>query len=263
VAGSNTDNPTGALLSASILGGDLLELGKAIQVADEGGADLLQLDVADGHFTPTISFGEEVAKRARAVTALPIEVHLMVSRPQDWIGVMADLDVDFVLFHVEAAQRLQATMRIASDRGLGVGLAMNTETPPERLEYVLPYVDVVTLMAILPGFSGQQFIPETLRKIEKLRQTIDDRAVATLIEVDGGVKEDNVATIVAAGADLVVASSAIYHQPDPRRAVKALQARMREPHLSPERTERIATYLRGIETRRAARGSSLAAIPRS
>ncbi|MBS1828817.1 MAG: ribulose-phosphate 3-epimerase [Acidobacteria bacterium] len=215
------------LLSASVLGANWLAFGEAVSIAETSGADLLQIDVADGIFTPTITFGEELVRRIRAATSLPIEVHLMVSRPQDWISMMADVGADYIIFHYEAVQRLQGIVDQVRKRGVGVGIALNSETPAEVLEYVLPYIDLVTVMAILPGFAGQKFIPEAMEKVTRLRRLIDKTGSKACIEIDGGIKAQNISSVVEAGADIVVASSAIYQTPDPALATTDLKQRMK------------------------------------
>ena len=236
------------LLVASILGADWLQFGAAVEIAENAHADLIQIDIVDGHFAPTITFGEELVKRVRQKTALPLEVHLMVSRPQDWISLVANIGVEFILFHAEAAQRLHGTVEMCRRAGVGAGVVLNPATPPETLQYVLPYVDIVTLMAISPGFAGQSFIPETLAKIEKLRHLIDqdDRSLA-LIEVDGGIKRDNVAEVVNAGADMVVASSAIYQAANPEAAGAELKQAMTWPANAADRQENVGAFLKRIE----------------
>jgi len=254
------------LVSASILGADYLHLGDAIHLAEVSGSDLLQLDVADGIFVPTITFGEGLAKLIREATSLPLEVHLMVSRPGDWIPVMADLGADFVLFHAEAVSRLHATVEQARMHGLGIGVALNTETPPTAVEYVLPYIDLVTVMAILPGFAGQPFVPGTLNKIAALRTLIDASAKPdVLIEVDGGIKPNNVSEVVSAGADIVAVSSAIYSSENPRSAVRDLKDRAARVFRDPERADRIrqSSFVRRMHSRRFPVGASRDAISSS
>ncbi len=252
-AASDTQKKT-PLVSTSILGANWLAFGDAVKLAEEVETDLFQIDVADGCFVPTISFGEELVRSIRSVTNVPMEVHLMVSRPQDWIHIMADRGADVVIFHVEAVQRVHSIMDMAKRAGLGVGLALNSETRPVVLEHILPYVDVVTLMAILPGFSGQPFLPETYEKIALLRKMIDDEGCKTLIEIDGGVKADNIEKIIAAGADSVVVSSGIYHAKDPRSAMKDMRASMKRAwNSSHGRSENVSHYLSEIVRRRAAK----------
>lgn len=239
------------LLSVSLLGADWLNFGDAVKVATDVGADLIQIDIADGIFTPTITFGEELVRRVKDVCDIPIEVHLMVSRPQDWISIMGDIGVDFVMFHVEAVQRLHSTIELVKQKGMGVGVVLNTETRPEVIEYILSYVDLITLMAILPGFAGQNFIPETYAKIKRLKEIIHrSDNCNVLIEVDGGVKSHNVSQIIEAGADIVLSSSAIYHSSDPYSAVRELRKSMVWPSNENDRKQRIHYYINKIYERR-------------
>ena len=232
-----------SLLAASILGADWLQFGRAIEIAQEAGADLIQVDIADGHFVPTISFGEELVRRIRENSKLLIEVHLMVSQPQDWIRMMADIGADYVLFHAEVVQCLHAMIELARNAGIGVGVVLNSESHPNLLTYVLPYIDIVTLMGIIPGFAGQTYLPETTKKIQKLRTLIDDTGVPVLIEVDGGVKQKITAELVHAGADILVASSAIYKASDPVAAGKQMKDSMALPVAEERRMRNIGAFL--------------------
>jgi ribulose-phosphate 3-epimerase len=235
------------LISISILGADWLKFGEAIDIAVRAKADLLQIDIADGVFTPTITFGEELVKRIKEVTNIPIEVHLMVSRPQDWIPLMSEIGVEFVLFHVEAVQRVHATIDLIKRFEMGVGLVLNSETRPEVVEYLLPYIDLVTLMAIIPGWSGQKFIPETIVKINKLREIIDkSKNPNVLIEVDGGISKENALDVIEAGADILIASSSIYKQKDPLRAAFELKDRINNSS-NDQRRHRIQQFLKNIK----------------
>jgi ribulose-phosphate 3-epimerase len=240
------------LIAASVLGADWLNFGSAFLLAEEAGADSFQIDIADGHFTPTITFGEELVRRLRNVTKLPIEVHLMVANPYEWIPRIASLGADEVIFHVETVNRLQATIELARRHNIGVGLALNTETRVENLEHVLPYVDMITLMAILPGYAGQPFIPETYEKIRRLREMIVSMGnAAPVIEVDGGVKISNIKEIISAGADSIVVSSAIYDVDEPRQSLEKL----RDTGGFVGNGEAIKNYLSKIEERRSKRNN--------
>jgi len=211
-------------IAASILGADWLHFGREIQTAENAGADRMQIDIADGHFTPTITFGEELVRRCKEVSRLPLEIHLMVSRPQDWFRIMADIGVEMVIFHVEAVSRLHACIIEAQKFGLKVGLALNSETDPDCLRYELNYIDQVTLMAILPGFARQKFIPETIAKVKKLRGMIDDGKHDVVVQIDGGVNLKTAPAIAQAGVTSVVTSSYLFSSQDPAAAIAALRA---------------------------------------
>lgn len=214
------------LISGSILGADHLALGKTVAEMEEAGIDLLQIDVADGVFTPTITFGEELVRRIREETTLPLEVHLMVSRPQDWFEVMGKAGADVILFHSEVPVRVHGLIEQARQSVQRVGIVLNTETPPEAIRYLLPHVDVVMLMGILPGFAGQRFVTNTLDKLRDLREMIEllDVPNRPLLSLDGGVTIDNAGSIVEAGADILVAASALTGGGDVAAARKALDA---------------------------------------
>jgi ribulose-phosphate 3-epimerase len=219
------------LLAVSILGADWLRLGEAVEAAEKAGVDLIQIDVADGHFAPSITFGEELIKRVKEITELPIEVHLMVTDPEVWISPMRDLEVEVMIFHAEAVQSLHSTIVEVKTAGLGVGVALNIETAVDTLRYVLPEIDLVTLLSVPPGFAGQRFVPKVLSKASLLQALIADTPESTaVVEVDGGVNSKNVAQVIASGADVVVASSALYASNDITKAtdeIKTIMAQVR------------------------------------
>ncbi len=150
-------------IAASILAGDLLNLGEAIAISERAGADVISLDICDGHFVPTISFGEEVVRRTCRVTKLPVEVHLMVSRPDDWVVRMAGMGHFRMLFHIEASQRAMGVVQAIAKQGVKPGIAMNPESPVAAVQTLLPYVDNVCMMGIAPGFAGQPLLDYTYR----------------------------------------------------------------------------------------------------
>jgi ribulose-phosphate 3-epimerase len=249
------------LFSASILGADWFNFGHAVNTAVDAGADMIQIDIADGHFTPTITFGEELVRRIRAATALPIEAHLMVSNPNSWVAALGSLGVDFIIFHWEAVHRVQATINAVKNAGTGVGIALNSETRVDQLEHVLPYLDVITLMAILPGFARQRFIPETLVKVERLRKMIDElpRDSRPIIEIDGGIKPNTIQPVIQAGADAVVTSSAIYEADNPRTSLNDLASLAGAGR--PEAAAALSTFLARVKERRDARKSDIESRP--
>jgi ribulose-phosphate 3-epimerase len=210
-------------IAGSILSGDLLNLAQAIQICEKAGADLIQLDICDGHFVPTISFGEEVVRRTCQVTKLPVEVHLMVSRPEDWLARMRGMGQFRMIFHLEASRRAMGTIQAIINEKLKPGVAINPETPAAALEPVLPYIDNVCMMGIAPGFAGQKMLEYTFTKIAELRKLIDKMSSAATITVDGGVKADNAKRLVEAGADILVVSSGIYQHPTPEKSLIELR----------------------------------------
>lgn len=210
-------------IAGSILSGDLLNLAEAIKICEKAGADLLQLDICDGHFVPTISFGEEVVRRTCQVTKLPVEVHLMVSRPEDWLTRMRGMGQIRMIFHLEASRRAMGMIQAIVNEKLKPGVAVNPETPATALEPVLPYIDNVCMMGIAPGFAGQKMLEYTFTKIAELRRLIDKMGSAATITVDGGVKADNAKRLVEAGADILVVSSGIYQHPTPEKSLEEIR----------------------------------------
>lgn len=206
-------------IAGSILAGDLLNLGDAIRLCERAGADIVSLDICDGHFVPTISFGEEVVRRTCQATKLPVEVHLMVSRPDDWIPRMAGMGQFRMLFHIEASQRAMGVVQAINKIGVRPGVAINPETPAIAMAPLLPYIDNVCVMGIAPGFAGQQLLDYTYRKIADLREMIENQGSKATITIDGGVKAHNAKQLVEAGADVLVVSSAMYGHAKPEESL--------------------------------------------
>lgn len=211
-------------IAGSILAGDFLNLGEAIRVCEAAGSDLLQLDVCDGHFVPTISFGEELIKRTCEVAKVPVEVHLMVANPGDWVPRVSNLGAFRTLFHIEASSRAMGVVQAIAKAGMKPGVAMNPETPAAAIEPLLPYIDNVCMMGIAPGFAGQALLDYTYVKIKDVRSLIEKTCSKATITVDGGVKASNAGALLAAGADILVVSSGIYQHPRPLESLKELRA---------------------------------------
>lgn len=211
-------------IAGSILAGDFLNLGEAIRICEAAGSDLIQLDVCDGHFVPTISFGEELIKRTCEVAKVPVEVHLMVANPGDWIPRVSNLGAFRTLFHIEASQRAMGVVQAIAKAGMKPGLAMNPETPATAIEPLLPYIDNVCIMGIAPGFAGQPLLDYTFVKIRDVRKLIEKTGSKATITVDGGVKAANAGPLVDAGADILVVSSGIYTHPKPLESLTELRA---------------------------------------
>jgi len=210
-------------LAASILAGDALNLEEAIRTAERAQADIISLDVSDGHFVPTISFGEEVVRRTCQVTKLPVEVHLMVSRPQDWVVRMEGCGHYQMLFHIEASKRAMGVVQSIRAQGVRPGIAMNPETPASAVESLLPYVDSICVMGIVPGFSGCELLEYTFKKVSDLRTLIDRSGSSATITVDGGVKAHNACRLVEAGADVLLLSSGIYAHDRPDESLNEVR----------------------------------------
>lgn len=210
-------------IAPSILSADFARLGAEIQAIDAGGADYVHIDVMDGHFVPNITIGPLVVEAARRVTNLPLDVHLMIENPDRFIPDFARAGADLITVHIEAVPHLHRTVQLIKSLGKKAGVSLNPATPVSSLEVILDDLDLVLIMSVNPGFGGQSFIPSSLAKIEALRAEIDRRGLQVEIEVDGGVKTDNIAAIAAAGASVFVAGSAVFGTADYGATIAALK----------------------------------------
>ncbi|MBK9033367.1 MAG: ribulose-phosphate 3-epimerase [Myxococcales bacterium] len=211
-------------IAPSILSADFARLGDEVRACDAGGADYIHVDVMDGHFVPNLTIGPLVVEAIRKVTARPLDVHLMIEDPDRWIGDYARAGADLIGVHAEACTHLHRTVAAIREHGKRAAVVLNPATPLEAIRWILGDVDMVLLMSVNPGFGGQTFIPAVLAKITALRRELDDRGLDVDIEVDGGVKLDNVAAITAAGANVLVAGSAVFATPDYAATIAALRA---------------------------------------
>jgi len=193
-------------------------------VVEAGGADLLHVDVMDGRFVPNITIGPVVVEAIRKRTRLPLDVHLMIVEPERYVGDFVRAGADFVTVHVEASPHLQRTLTQIRELGAKAGASLNPSTHPETLTYVLDDLDLVLVMSVNPGFGGQKFIPGALAKVREARRRIDASGREVLLEVDGGVKVDNIAAIASAGADTFVAGSAIFEPKNYKATIAAMRA---------------------------------------
>lgn len=199
-------------LVPSILSADFTRLGEQVRAAEAAGAQRIQVDVMDGHFVPNITMGPMILEAVRRCTSLPLEAHLMISNPQQYIEVFARAGADVIIVHQEVCPHLHRVLKQIKDCGRQTGVAINPSTPVFLLNDMLPFIDLVLIMTIDPGFGGQELIPETLAKISEARRMIDEHSLKCDIEVDGGIHEKTVPLVVKAGANLLVAGSAVYNE---------------------------------------------------
>jgi len=214
-------------LSASILSADFGRLAEQVREAEQAGVDWIHVDVMDGHFVPNITIGPDVTRALRRVTSLPLDVHLMISNPERYVEAFVAAGADWLGVHVEATVHLERLIQQIKEAGARATVTLNPATPLNCLEYVLKDVDMVLLMTVNPGFSGQKFIPGVLPKLRRLRQMIDEQKLDVLIQVDGGVHVGTVGDLVAAGADVFVSGSAIFNDRPLAENVRRLKELMR------------------------------------
>lgn len=212
-------------IAPSILSADFTRLAEAIEDVRVGGATVLHVDVMDGHFVPNITIGLPVVKSIRKATDMTIDTHLMISEPGRYAVEFVKAGADMVSVHVEADPHLQRTLTAIREAGAKAGVAINPATPIETLTEALPYADFILLMSVNPGFGGQRFIPTMLDKLRRLRAMIEASGFDVRIEIDGGVDADNIADVADAGAEIIVAGSAVFGTGNATEAVKGLLAR--------------------------------------
>jgi ribulose-phosphate 3-epimerase len=211
-------------IAPSILSADFARLGEEIRAVQAAGADLIHVDVMDGHFVPNITIGPLIVEAARRSTDLPLDVHLMITNPELYIADFAKAGANTITVHVEAALHLNRLIQsIKEHRGVKAGVSLNPATPLASLDYILPDLDMVLIMSVNPGFGGQSFISSAMDKIRQLRKRIDEQKLNIEIEVDGGVKSENAAQIADAGADILVAGSAVFGSKDYHAAIRGIR----------------------------------------
>ena len=211
------------LISPSILAADFGRLADEVAAVTAAGCDYVHVDVMDGHFVPNITIGPPVVAALRQVTALPLDVHLMIEEPDRYLDAFASAGADLICVHVEACVQLHRALQRIRDLGKRPAVSLNPATPPEAVYWVLDQVDMVLVMSVNPGFGGQSFIPATLDKVRALRQEILSRGLEVDIEVDGGIVVDNVAGVTAAGANVLVSGTGIFRTPDYTRTIRAMR----------------------------------------
>jgi len=201
-------------IAPSILSANFLNLGEEIKSAEAAGADLLHIDIMDGHFVPNITIGPSIVESIRKITSLPLDVHLMIEEPDKYLSDFIKAGADYLTVHYEASIHLHRTVHRIKESGIKAGVSLNPATPVWSLEHILPDIDLALLMSVNPGFGGQEFISRTLDKIRTLKRLLIEKGLSTLIEVDGGVKLDNAIDIISAGADILVMGSAFFNSKD-------------------------------------------------
>lgn len=210
-------------IAPSILSADFARLGEEIRAVERGGAGILHVDVMDGHFVPNITIGLPVVKSLAAATSLPLDAHLMISEPGRYAAQFVSAGAQMVSVHVEADPHLHRTLMSIKSAGAQAGVVLNPSTPVGAVEEALQFVDYVLVMSVNPGFGGQKFIPQSIEKVRRLRQMIKERQLNVRIEIDGGIDRNNIETVVEAGAEIIVAGSAVFGSSNPEEAVKELR----------------------------------------
>jgi ribulose-phosphate 3-epimerase len=211
-------------IAPSILSADFAALGNAIAAVERGGADLIHVDVMDGHFVPNITIGPPVVASLKRVARVPLDVHLMITDPDKYIGAFAEAGASMISVHVEVLPHLHRTVWAIKQLGVKAGVVLNPATPVVAIKEIAPDVDFVLVMSVNPGFGGQTFIPRSESKVAEVRALLDAAGSDAPIEIDGGIDQTTVGRVVRAGARILVAGSAIFHTPDPERATATLRA---------------------------------------
>lgn len=208
-------------IAVSVLSCDFGNLERELKAVDS--ADMLHLDLMDGHFVPNLSFGQPLVKKIRQLSPLPLDAHLMVTNPAEYVDPLADLGVNWLSFHAQCEYHVHRLVHRIKDRGMKAGIALNPADPISSLECILPELDYVLLMSVNPGFSGQKFIPFVLDKVRQLKKRIQEKKLSTLIEVDGGVNSDNSSELISAGADILVSASHIFQSSNYSETIRNLR----------------------------------------
>jgi ribulose-phosphate 3-epimerase len=219
-----TGRTTGVRIAPSILSADFAALGRDIAAVERGGADLIHVDVMDGHFVPNITIGPPVVRAIKRIATRPLDVHLMIEKPDRYLDDFAAAGASMISVHVEAVPHLHRTIAYIRTLGVKAGAVLNPSTPASMLADIARDLDFVLVMSVNPGFGGQSFIPHSLEKVRRVRAVLDAAGSAAEIEIDGGIDMGNAAEVVAAGATILVAGNAIFGAPDPEEATRALRA---------------------------------------
>lgn len=216
-------------IAPSILSADFSRLGEQVRTVEEAGAEVLHIDVMDGHFVPNITIGSLVVKALRPYSKMFFDVHLMIEQPERYIQDFAEAGADHITVHLESTPHIHRAIQQIKALGLSAGVAVNPATPLDGLKYILPELDMVLIMSVNPGFGGQKFIPAVLPKIEVLNKYLQQMQSSCQIEVDGGINTETAPAVVKAGAGILVAGAAVFAQPDPAQAIQEIrQASIRQ-----------------------------------
>jgi ribulose-phosphate 3-epimerase len=210
-------------IAPSILSADFAHLADEIRDVEQGGADYIHVDVMDGHFVPNMTIGPLIVEAIRPVTKLPLDVHLMIEQPDRYIPAFVKAGADYLSVHVEACPHLHRTIHLIKEHGVKAGVVLNPHTPVEMIQHIIDDVDLVLLMTVNPGFGGQKFIPSVLPKIRQVAQLVKERGRFVEIEVDGGINAETARLCIEAGANVLVAGSAIYNERDRAAAIRAIR----------------------------------------
>jgi len=210
-------------LAPSILDVDFTCLERELRKIESGGADLLHLDIMDGNFVPNISFGPKIVKSIKSITSLPLEVHLMVEKPENHIKSFIDAGGDIIIVHYETSKHLDRLIQIINEADVKSGIALNPATPLSVIEYLINKIDILLIMTVNPGFGGQKFIPEMIAKIEKARKIIDNQKKSISLAVDGGINLDNISEVIKAGAEIIVVGQIISKSANPEMTIKKMK----------------------------------------
>ena len=210
-------------IAPSILSADFAHLADEIQKVEEAGADIIHVDVMDGHFVPNLTIGPLIVASIRKITRLPLDVHLMMTNPDAYIPEFVKAGSDYLTVHVETCPHLHRTIQSIKESGVKAGVTLNPSTSLSLIAPILPFADLLLIMSVNPGFGGQTFIPQVLEKVREARRMIDQMGVSVELEVDGGLKVENVKEIATAGADIFVAGSSIFHSKDYKKTLEMMR----------------------------------------
>jgi ribulose-phosphate 3-epimerase len=216
-----------ALIAPSILSADFACLGKQIEMVEKAGADMLHIDVMDGHFVPNLTIGPLVVRGLSGITRLPLDVHLMIQQPDKFIVPFKEAGANWLTIHIEAPGHHQRMIQQIKELDMKAGVALNPATPLNTMEWIIEDLDLVLIMSVNPGFGGQSFIPFCLEKIKRTRDMIDRHASNAILAVDGGIKTDNCLEVAETGADMIVMGSAVFGSSEPEVTIKQVQDRLR------------------------------------